>query len=50
MKRFYEPDLTSNPDSPFIREATASLCAALTGWTWMIGRLYGDEQRVLAHI
>jgi hypothetical protein len=39
MARFYEPDLTSNPDSPFIRDGTASLSAALTGWIWMIGRL-----------
>lgn len=25
MKRFYEPDLTSNPDSPFIRDANGKL-------------------------
>jgi hypothetical protein len=25
MKRFYEPDLTSNPDSPFIRDGNSKL-------------------------
>ena len=25
MKRFYEPDLISNPDSPFIRDGAAKL-------------------------
>jgi hypothetical protein len=25
MNRFYEPDLTSNPDSPFIRDANGKL-------------------------
>jgi hypothetical protein len=25
MKRFYEPDLTSNPDSPFIRDGNNKL-------------------------
>ena len=25
MKRFYEPDLTSNPDSPFIRDGDGKL-------------------------
>jgi hypothetical protein len=38
-KRFYEPDLTTNPDSPFIATAPVNSCAALTGWIWMIGRL-----------
>ena len=25
MKRFYEPDLTSNPDSPFVRDGDGKL-------------------------
>jgi hypothetical protein len=25
MKRFYEPDLTSNPDTPFIRDGNGKL-------------------------
>ena len=38
MKRFYEPDLTSNPDSPFIRDGDDKLVRR-SGWIWMIGRL-----------
>ena len=41
MKRFYEPDLTSNPDSPFIRDGNSKLvCAALTGWMDMDNRTF----------
>jgi hypothetical protein len=39
MIRFYQPDLGSEPDSPFARDATISLFGAVIGWTRMIGRL-----------
>ena len=33
MPRFYEPDLSSEPDSPFARNAQNKLFGAVIGWT-----------------
>ena len=39
MKRFYEPDLVSNPDSPFIRDGNSKLVRR-SYWTDMDDRTF----------
>jgi hypothetical protein len=39
MKRFYEPDLTSNPDSPFMRDGDGKLVRR-SYWMDMDDRTY----------
>jgi hypothetical protein len=38
MTRFYEPDLTANPDSPFVRDASNKLVPA-----YLLDRYAGCE-------
>jgi hypothetical protein len=39
MTRFYEPDLSADPNSPFIRDAGRNAVAPI-GWIWTIARSY----------
>ena len=44
MKRFYEPDLTSNPDSPFIRDGNGKLVRRSYWMDMDTDVCYGDDE------